>query len=234
MRVINLVLALTIAILVVTIFSLSSPEATTDSQSIAGFIPAGPTTGRGGDTETLGTARTAQAGAASETTDADDDATSILGHYAEPDGSEAARRGADALARLSYPWQQMLPGWTIDFHEATAGAYGYTLTRERHIDIYVRPDQSDHLLAHVVAHEIGHAVDVSLNDGDDRRRWQEQRHITGDQWWPDNRAADFATGAGDFAESFAAWQVGTYSFRSEIAAPPTEADLALIAELAAG
>ncbi|MEM9134123.1 MAG: hypothetical protein AAF962_11015 [Actinomycetota bacterium] len=230
MRVINLVLALTIAILVVTIFSLSSPDAATGSQSMAGSGPAGPSTGQVGG-EALGTARTAQADAA---TGVDDGASSILGHYAQPDGSEVARRGAEALARISYPWQQMLPGWTIEFHEATAGAYGYTLTRERHIDIYVRPDQSDHLLAHVVAHEIGHAVDVSLNDGDDRRRWQEQRHIEADQWWPDNRAADFATGAGDFAESFAAWQVGTYSFRSEIAAPPTDADLTLVAELARG
>ncbi len=230
MRVINLVLALTIAILVVTIFSLSAPDTATGSPSMADLLPAGPSTGGDGDGEVLGTARTAQAG----TDPGGIDDESVLGHYAQPEGTEAARRGAEALSRISYPWQQMLPGWTIEFHEATAGAYGYTLTRERHIDIYVRPDQSDHLLAHVVAHEIGHAVDVTLNDGDDRRRWQDQRRIADDQWWPDNRAADFATGAGDFAESFAAWQVGTYSFRSEIAAPPTDGDLALVAELAQG
>ena len=37
------------------------------------------------------------------------------------------------------------PDWTIRFHDATEGAYGYTLTRDHHIDIYVRADQDREL-----------------------------------------------------------------------------------------
>ncbi len=161
--------------------------------------------------------------------------TATLGHQ-PTDGAAATsaleQRGAEALARISYPWQDRLPGWEITFHPAEDGAYGYTLTREHRIDIYVRSDQSDDLLAHVVAHEIGHAVDVMLNDGEDRRRWQRMRGIEDEPWWPDNRAPDFATGAGDFAESFAAWQVGSGAFRSTLGTPPSSEAKALLAELA--
>jgi hypothetical protein len=146
--------------------------------------------------------------------------------------SRAAARGAVALAEISYPWRDRLPGWEIAFHDAEDGAYGYTLTKQHRIDIYVRDDQSDALLAHVVAHEIGHAVDVTFNDGDDRDRWQGARGIEDEPWWPDNRASDFATGAGDFAECFAAWQVGPDDFRSRLGDPPTEAQQHLLAELA--
>jgi len=150
---------------------------------------------------------------------------------AQPTSLDA--RGQAALASISYPWQSQLPGWQIRFHPGIDGAYGYTLTDESIIDIYIRDGQSDQLLAHVVAHEIGHAVDVTLNDSTDRDRWQQTRGIDA-QWWPDNRASDFATGAGDFAESFAAWQVGTASFRSQLGGPPTADQLAVLADLASG
>lgn len=144
---------------------------------------------------------------------------------------EATRRGLNALSTIAYDWQAHLPGWEIRFHAATSGAFGYTLTAEHRIDIYVRSNEPGELLAHVIAHELGHAVDVTLNDTADRQRWLDLRGIDA-PWWPDNRAADFATGAGDFAESFAAWQVGDGAFRSQLGTPPSADQRAVLATLA--
>jgi hypothetical protein len=147
--------------------------------------------------------------------------------------TEPERRGVGALNRISYDWETELPGWTIVFRPGRSSFYGLTLVDEQRIEIYVRTSQSDALLAHVIAHEMGHAVDVTQNSGEDRRRWQEARGISSAPWWPGSGAADFSTGAGDFAESFASWQVGTENFRSTLAGTPTERQLALMAELAA-
>ena len=111
---------------------------------------------------------------------------------------------------------------------------GLTYVESKTIEVYVRDDQSAALLAHVIAHEMGHAVDVALNDGADRERWQQVRGIESAQWWPGNGTTDFSTGAGDFAESFAAWQVGGGNFRSQLASEPDAGQLALLSELSAG
>jgi hypothetical protein len=145
---------------------------------------------------------------------------------------EAVLRGEAALAEIDYPWQQLLPGWEIELLGDNGVVYGYTFTREQRIEIYVRDGQSRRLLVHVIAHELGHAVDVTLNDADDRRRWQVERGIAGHPWWPGDGATDFATGAGDFAESFAAWQAGAEAFSSELAEPPSGQQMELLAELA--
>ncbi len=149
-----------------------------------------------------------------------------------PPPPSARDRGEAALAGYSYNWQAGLPGWEVSFHPGRKGVLGYTFVQEKKIEIYVRTEMSDPLLAHVIAHEIGHAIDVSKNTGDDRRRWQELRGISDKSWWPGNGATDFSTGAGDFAESFAAWQVGTASFRSTLGPPPNGVANALMAELA--
>ncbi len=143
-------------------------------------------------------------------------------------------RGEAALARISYPWQQLLPGWTIEFLPEKSGLFGLTLVPEKRIEVYVRDTQTEELLAHVIAHELGHAVDVTLNNGPDRRAWAEARGTGSSPWWPGNGTSDFSTGAGDFAESFAAWQVGSGSFRSTLADPPTTAQIDLLAQLSAG
>jgi len=45
-------------------------------------------------------------------------------------------------------------------------------------------------------------------------------------WFTCNSCADFATGSGDFAETFAAWQTGAQYFKGQLAPPPTAAQLA--------
>jgi len=140
--------------------------------------------------------------------------------------------GQAALSEISYPWEQLLPGWEIEFLPGQDGLFGLTLVPEQRIEIYVRSEQAPRMVAHVVAHELGHAIDVSLNDGADRRRWSELRGLDA-PWWPESGATDFSTGAGDFAESFAAWQVGPAGFRSTLADPPDGAEIELLAELSA-
>lgn len=146
--------------------------------------------------------------------------------------SDAERRGYAALELIGYDWQTELPGWTIIFSPGRSGVLGYTYVDTQTIEIFVRGNQSEGLLAHVIAHELGHAVDVTKNNGDERRQWQQARSITSADWWPGNGANDFSTGAGDFAESFAAWVVGPAHFRSNLAGPPNSSQLDLMAELA--
>ena len=121
-------------------------------------------------------------------------------------------RGQDALHLVGYRWRTLLPDWSIDFMPADAGLRGLTRTEEHRIEIFVRDTDTAWELARVIAHELGHAVDLSHLDIDDRQAWRLARGID-DQipWWPDDGQADFATGAGDFAECFASWQVGSSS-----------------------
>ena len=146
--------------------------------------------------------------------------------------SRAESRGEEALDTIRFPWKDHLADWTITFVDAHDGAYGYTYPYEQRIKVFIRPSMSDELLRHVLAHEIGHAIDVTRNTGDERDQWAEARGIRGADWWPGGGASDFATGAGDFAESFAVWQVGGNEFRSTLGPRPTEAQLRLLAELA--
>ncbi len=137
-----------------------------------------------------------------------------------------------ALAMISYPWQQRLPGWRVEFVRGESVIAGYTWSREDRIEVFVRKDSTTEDLARILAHELGHAVDVRMNDGDERRRWLELRGVPDAPWWPGEGVADFATGAGDFAESFAAWQVGPYDYRGELAPAPTAEEIAVLSELA--
>ncbi len=137
-----------------------------------------------------------------------------------------------ALAQITYPWQARLPEWQLEFHEGRNGVLGYTWSTEQRIEIFVRDGQSVQFLSHVIAHELGHAVDIELNSPDDRREWQASRGISGLSWWAESGMSDFATGAGDWAESFAAWQVGDQHFRSQLGGVPEPEQMALLAELA--
>jgi len=106
-------------------------------------------------------------------------------------------------------------GYSISFHPGNANYYGLTFSGPRTIEIYVRPESSDAHLAYVVAHEVGHAIDHILNSADDRVRWRSVRGISQEiNWWPSSGRGDLATPAGDFAECFAAWAVGSPGYSS--------------------
>lgn len=136
-----------------------------------------------------------------------------------------------ALEAIEYPWREELAGWQIEFVVGAGNIAGYTWSREERIEVFVRPGATSTDLARILAHELGHAVDVSKNSGDDRRDWLAARGTVDAPWWPGNGAADFATGAGDFAEAFAVWQVGDADYRGELAPAPTPEQLELLERL---
>lgn len=145
-------------------------------------------------------------------------------------GSLAEVRAA-VLTRMSYPWQARLPQWSIEFLPGRPGYLGATWTNERRIEIYVRDGQTVDELAFTLAHELGHAVDLTYLSAKERDRWLAARGRPGAPWWTDSGASDYAVGAGDWAEAFAVWQVGGTSL-STLAGQPSAEQLRLVAELA--
>lgn len=138
--------------------------------------------------------------------------------------------GAAAEALLPFDWQTVLPGWTIDYRGPDSEFRGLTYPYKKSIELYVRSDDTASSLAGILAHEIGHAIDVTHLSDDDRAQWQDTRGIDDHQWWPDAYASDFETGAGDFAESFAFWAVQDPS-SSQIAHEPTTSQLTALEAL---
>lgn len=140
--------------------------------------------------------------------------------------------GQAALGRLTWPWQQHLGDWTIVFEPGGWG-HGITNPTTRRIEVDVPAGADVFGVARVAAHEIGHAADLTLNDTGARRAWKQQRGIAADTpWWPSGAGNDFTTGAGDFAECFAAWQLGVESLSAW--GPCSADDLALMASLLSG
>lgn len=138
--------------------------------------------------------------------------------------------GAEAMELISYDIENKLPGWSIDFQPGRAGTLGFAYFDERRIEVYVRDHHTAWDVASTLAHELGHAVDVSILDDAARWAWMDQRGITAD-WWPAAGVADYSSGAGDFAEAFAVWQVGG-STHSRVAGPVTGGDLERLERLA--
>lgn len=69
------------------------------------------------------------------------------------------QRGARVLASLSYPWQRL--GYRIEFRPGARGLLGLTVPDERLVRVYVRAGESDLVLRHSIAHELGHVLDFT-------------------------------------------------------------------------
>jgi hypothetical protein len=140
---------------------------------------------------------------------------------------------AAALALLRFDWAGRLPGWELRFHDARRGVRGLTHPDQRVIEIFLRKGDSPQRVAHVVAHELGHAVDLTLLSALERDLWRQGRgYGPGTVWYPSaDGQSDFATGAGDFAEAFA-WLHGPGGqWSGELGPPPTGAQAVLMAVL---
>ena len=139
---------------------------------------------------------------------------------------------SQALGLIAYDWQNSLPGWELRFLDARAGYRGLTYPEERVIEVYLRSDDTPQSLAHVVAHELGHAVDVTWFDDTDRATWLSARGVDPrTPWFVADGASDFSSGTGDFAESFAWWQVGPPAWFSDLGPPPSVEQLGRLVAL---
>jgi hypothetical protein len=143
------------------------------------------------------------------------------------------RVGQQALAMVTYDWRTTLPGWRIQFLPAKKGYLAVTFRVEQRIDVYVRTDRPVEGIAHDIAHEIGHALDVTYLNEATRARYLELRGLpVATDWWACERCRDLKTGAGDFAEVFALHGAPQFRFYSELApAPKAETLRSIIAEV---
>jgi hypothetical protein len=126
------------------------------------------------------------------------------------------------LSLIHYPWEKL--GFNIAFLGSRLGYRAMTLTAPRRIEVYLRPGESEQQQAYDLAHELGHAFDLKYNDDARRRKWRELRGIKmSTPWFGCDACPDYATPAGDFAETFAFLLLGPGNFHSLIAPlPPIE------------
>ena len=160
-------------------------------------------------------------------------ATTAPADVAPPSGpvplaDDVQQRVQEALDTLGYPWQEL--GWDIRFEPYSGGLLGLADPATRQITVYVKERSTVQQLRVVLAHEIGHALDV--RHPEQRARYRAVRGIPADlPWFPCARCEDYDSPAGDFAEVFAAWLVGAGDFRSRLQGPPDRAQLRRLAPL---
>ncbi len=142
-----------------------------------------------------------------------------------------SERAQAVEAAIGWDFRSALPAWRVVHADTHPNWRGVTNTIERTVTLFDRPATSIDEAAAVLAHELGHAVDIDMLDDADRRTWLELRSIdTG--WWAGEAQADFDVGAGDFAEAVAA-----YLLDSPTRSPHgdyTDEQLAFVAQLIPG
>src|SRR3954447_7460363 len=151
--------------------------------------------------------------------------SSSTGDVCSGSGWQAAR-GSRALASLRHSTPA---GVSVSFKAGRSGYLGLTYPAQRHVDMFVRScgSESWSLLRHVMAHEMGHAYDAAHMTAAKRARYMAMRGLpAGTPWFGCGYCTDFATPAGDFAETYSQWQRGSSDSRTRIAPMPGPAALA--------
>ena len=126
------------------------------------------------------------------------------------DNAEAAAVGAAAIALLDVDLDTLLDGWSLRFEGDHPRFGGVTNSVERTITVHVDSESTVDRVARVLMHEVGHAMDLDLLDDDARGQWLQMRDMP-TVWWAGSGEADFAVGAGDFAEAVAVATTGSES-----------------------
>ena len=141
--------------------------------------------------------------------------------------ADLTSRQQAALALIPFPWQQLK--YDIVFLQPRVGIRAMTFPMGHRIEIYARPQDDIHLLAYDIAHELGHAMDMTYNTNETRRKWMELRGIDPvTPWFGCDKCSDYSTPAGDFAETFALLLFGPKGFKGRIAPPPTPLQIPLL------
>jgi hypothetical protein len=149
-------------------------------------------------------------------------ASSRAASRVDPAAQRAALRRA--LALVSRPDRM---GYRIVTAPPRPGVRAETNTGTRTITVYLDPPDASHRVAHDIAHELGHAWEADHLDAAGRRAYLRARGAAGAAWWPAPGTADYATGAGDFAEVFARCHAASPEFRSRLAPAPADSCAAL-------
>ena len=138
------------------------------------------------------------------------------------------RKGEAALSLIGYRWEDI--GFKIKFLPGKARLRAGTYPYEKLIEVYVRPDLSVEETERDIAHELGHAYDWRFNSAAERELFKQVRGYAGRPgWFTCSGCTDYATPAGDFAETFAYWTLGqALPHRGEIAPAPTPDQLAAV------
>jgi hypothetical protein len=141
--------------------------------------------------------------------------------------------GALALAKIAAHVDPAKLGVSVVFSGTHPSYLGLFQSASRTVNVYVRPGQTVESVAWVLAHELGHAIDVFTFAQDDRNAWAAARGFDPAMWWPGVGATnDQSSGAGDFAESFALFAAGSgLTFRSNLGPSPSWEQLAVIPSL---
>jgi hypothetical protein len=123
-------------------------------------------------------------------------------------------------------------GYRMVFKPSVHGLLGLTDGGARTVTVYIRSTESDVVLAHSIAHEIGHALDFSRGSDAKHQLYLSIRHLSTSQYWYGcNNCTDYATPAGDWAEVFAQWLAGPGDFRSQMGGVPSSAQLSQLGDL---
>ena len=133
--------------------------------------------------------------------------------------------GRKAEALISYDWKSKLPGWKVNYSGDKANYRGMTLKSSKTIEIYINDGDSPAEVAGILAHEIGHALDVTYLDDSTRLEWLDAREMPA-VWWAGEGLDDFSVGAGDFAEAVASIWVGSPNDSNHGEFTPEQLDLA--------
>lgn len=130
-------------------------------------------------------------------------------------------RGRAALGMLGFDYEDAFPGWTIAFLPGRERLLGLTVVGDRRVEIFIRKDRPVAGLAHDIAHEFGHIVDVTYNNDRIRSLFLDLRKLPASSaWWACNSCRDLEVGAGDFAEVFAYIVAPRFAFYSRLKGTP--------------